>query len=67
MGTNIKSLDELPPVLRPHDIARALNLSRSAVYTIIKKASFPKMRLGKAILIHKNTFLQWLDTLNQGG
>ena len=53
--------------LRPADVATALGVSRTAAYTLVRRAEkaggdpFKVMRLGNTILVSKKSFNEYLD------
>ena len=47
-------------LLRPDDVARRLNLSRSKVYNMLKSGELPCVRLGRSIRIPVDELTEWL-------
>ena len=45
------------------DIAKMLNIGRSAAYNLTKEGHFKIVRIGNAIRISKKSFDEWLDQL----
>ena len=44
------------------EIARRLNIGRSAVYTMLEQGIMPGLRLGRRWLITRHAYLQWERT-----
>lgn len=59
--SRIKSFDELPITLRAEDIAEILGVSRANAYVIMHSKGFPKMQIGKRIMVTKEKFQAWMD------
>ena len=47
------------------DIAKMLNIGRSAAYNLTKEGHFKIVRIGNAIRISKKSFDEWLDNISQ--
>lgn len=58
--------EELPLAMRVDDLMKALQISRGAAYTLVNRADFPCVRLGKTIRIPRELFLQWLKSQAKG-
>lgn len=53
-GTNCnKKYDDLPDWVRPTDAVSYLNISRSALYELLRTKAIPSKRLGRSIRIPK--------------
>ena len=50
-----------PRAMTVMQIASALNLSRSKAYELARSEGFPKIRLGKRLLIPKEAFADWMQ------
>jgi len=48
------------PTLRPLQIAEYLDLSRTAVYKLLKEGDIPSFRIGIKYYISKNVFIEHL-------
>ena len=59
--TRPASLDALPACLSVRDVASALGISRGNAYEVIKADGFPRVVLGKRIIIPKDAFTAWLQ------
>ena len=43
------------------DIQQALGISKNTAYELVNRADFPKLRVGKRILIPRDAFMRWLE------
>ena len=57
----IKSFDELPMTLRAEEVAGILGVSRANAYVIMHSKGFPKMQIGKRIMVTKENFRVWME------
>lgn len=55
------SYDQLPIMLSVTEVARFLGISRTNAYELIHTEGFPKIQLGKRIVIPKDKLLVWLN------
>lgn len=55
------SYDQLPIMLSVTEVAKFLGISRRNPYELIHTAGFPKIQLGKRIVIPKDKLLEWLN------
>jgi len=54
--------DELPLILSARDIyENILGINRTAVYEILNREDLPTLRVGKRILVQKDTFRRFLE------
>lgn len=56
----ITSFDSLPLVMEVSDVQCALRVSKQNAYQIMASADFPKMKIGKRVLVEKDAFKKWL-------
>lgn len=49
-----------PKTLTVEQLAQELNISRASAYTLVKRKDFPKIRIGKRIIIPTLAFETWL-------
>lgn len=50
------------------EVAQALGLSRSTVYsTLLHREDFPVVRLGGSVRVNREKLQQWLDARTKGG
>ena len=61
MENNYKSYSELPLTLSVPEVAAVQGLSRAGAYELVHSASFPKVKIGKRILVPKDKLIQRLD------
>lgn len=52
--------EQLPLMMTVADVEKALQLSRMNAYYICNSKGFPAKRIGKRILIPKDSFIEWL-------
>jgi len=45
----------------PADLQRDWSLSKNTVYALVNRADFPKIRVGRKILIPRDALMRWLD------
>lgn len=57
------SFDSLDIVLDVNDIMQILKISKANAYKIMASDTFPKMALGKRVLVQREDFKNWLDSL----
>lgn len=58
----ITSFDQLPITLRAEDVADILGVSRANAYVIMHSKGFPKMQIGKRIMVTKENLRAWMET-----
>lgn len=56
------TVQDFPLMLRVEDVVQILGVSRTYAYALIRRRTFPVVRLGKAIRIPRDRFFTWLDT-----
>lgn len=61
MVNNYKNYSELPLTLSVPEVAAVLGISRAGAYELVHSASFPKVTIGKRILVPKDKLIEWLD------
>lgn len=57
----ITSFDQLPITLGAEQVAEVLGISRANAYIIMHSKGFPKMQIGKRILVTKDNLLAWMN------
>ena len=60
----IKNLEELPVGLSPEDVGRILGISRAGAYNLVNSKGFPVLRVGKRLVILKDSFIRWIEENN---
>lgn len=61
MEEPFKDIDDLPASFGPETLAKFLRISRTQAYKIVNEKDFPKIRVGRKIIISKSHFRVWLD------
>ena len=64
--TSYKSYDELPLFLNAQTVAKALGVSASSGYELMREPGFPALRVGNRIVIPKERFIRWVDERTGG-
>lgn len=62
-----KSYDELPLFLNAETVAKALGVSPSTGYELMRVPGFPALRIGNRIVVPKEKFIQWVEANSNGG
>ena len=65
-SATVTNVQELPIVLTVDQIQKVLGLSRPKTYELVNTAGFPTIRIGRAIRVPREAFLQWIHE-QQGG
>jgi excisionase family DNA binding protein len=58
---NKENFDQMPCTLNVEEIATILKISKGKAYELVRQGSFPKIKIGKRIIIPFNKFITWLD------
>ena len=61
MEKTFKSMEDLPSFLNADDIAAYIGISRTNAYYLFHRKGFPKLKLGKRLVVQKEKFLKWID------
>ena len=59
--SKFKSYQDLPLTLTAPEVGEVLGISRAAAYELVRSEGFPRMKIGKRILIPRDKFLAWID------
>ena len=59
--SKFKNYDALPLTLTAPEVGEVLGISRAGAYELVHSASFPKVKIGKRILVPKDKLIEWLD------
>lgn len=51
----------IPDMATPAEVADALNISRSMIYSLLKRGELPAYKLGKDYRIHKTDIEKYLE------
>ena len=55
-----RSFDELPLCLSADEISAALNISRTKSFNLMHREDFPSIRIGRRIVVPRDSFLAWM-------
>lgn len=61
MVNNYKNYSELPLTLSVPEVAAVLGISRAGAYELVHSASFPKVKIGKRIVVPRDKLIAWID------
>ena len=53
--------EDIPITFGPLELASIMGISRNKTYELVSEPDFPKIRLGRRIVISKRHFIAWLD------
>jgi hypothetical protein len=56
-----KNFDDIPLTFGPVQLAEILGISKNKAYSLANRPDFPKIRVGKKIVISKKHFISWMD------
>ena len=59
--SKFKSYQDLPLTLTAPEVGEVLGISRASAYELVRSDGFPRMKVGKRILIPRDKFIQWID------
>ena len=51
----------IPMVFGPRELSKILGISKNKTYEVVNRYDFPKIRVGRRIIISKKHFLEWMD------
>lgn len=57
----ITSFETLPVIMNVNDVMKVLRISKPNAYKIMASDTFPKLAIGKRVLVQKDAFLNWLN------
>lgn len=57
----------LPPVLTVPEVARYLRIGKTMAYELTKREDFLAVRVGRAVRVPRDSFLQWLERRARDG
>lgn len=57
-----REISELPIMLSAHNLSMALGISKSNAYMLMRQEDFPSIKIGKRVLVQKDSFRAWLKT-----
>ncbi len=56
-----KNFEALPLMLTAPEVGEVLGISRAGAYELVRSEGFPRMIIGKRILVPRDKFLAWID------
>lgn len=56
-----KDIEEIPMIFGPRELSMILGISKNKTYEVVNRYDFPKIRVGRRIIISKKHFLEWMD------
>ena len=56
-----KNFDDIPVTFSPLELADILGISKTKAYELSNRIDFPKIKIGRRIVICKKHFIEWLD------
>lgn len=56
-----KDIEEIPMIFGPRELSKILGISKNKTYEVVNRYDFPKIRVGRRIIISKKHFLEWMD------
>lgn len=59
--SKFKSYQDLPLTLTAPEVGEVLRISRAAAYELVRSEGFPRMKIGKRVLVPRDAFLRWID------
>ncbi len=59
--SKFKNYTDLPLTLTAPEVGEVLGISRASAYELVRSEGFPRMIIGKRILVPKEKFLAWID------
>ena len=59
--SKFKSYQDLPLTLTAPEVGEVLGISRAAAYELVRSEGFPRMKIGKRVLVPRDAFLRWID------
>ena len=58
----LRTLDDLPAMLKAEHIMAFMGLSKPTVYELLHRDDFPVIKIGKRRIVYKEAFAAWLDS-----
>lgn len=56
-----ENYNDLPLMLSVSEVATALGISRAGAYELVHSVAFPKVKIGKRIVVPKDKLIVWID------
>jgi excisionase family DNA binding protein len=54
-------------LLKPEEVGRILDLSRSKTYQLLASGALPSIRCGKSIRVPRDSLMRWIEKNTTGG
>lgn len=64
-AVSTNSVEHLPLVLSPKDVAVILGVSRNTAYEVLHRRGFPALRVGKQYRVPRDKFMIWLNSASE--
>lgn len=64
---SMETVESLPLVLTPKDIAKVLQISRNTTYELMHRKDFPTLKIGKQYRVSREQFLKWMEQAEKAG
>ena len=55
------SYGDLPLTLNAEEVANVLSISRANAYTLLHSKGFPALRIGRRILVPRDSLISWIQ------
>ena len=65
--SKFKSYQDLPLSLTAPEVGEVLGISRAAAYELVRSEGFPRIKIGKRVLVPRDKFIQWIDENTEVG
>lgn len=62
MKLDVKDYSELPLTLSVEQVAGVLGIGRVQAYNLARTDNFPKLKIGRRIVVPRQAFIKWLET-----
>lgn len=56
-----QTYQDLPLTLTVPEVAKILGISRAGAYELVRSTGFPRINIGKRILVPRDKFIQWIE------
>ena len=61
-NSKIIATSDLPSCLKTEHIAEYLGVGRATAYNLVNSEGFPRVMVGRRIVVPKDAFLNWVET-----
>ncbi len=59
--SKFKNYGDLPLTLTAPEVGEVLGISRASAYELVRSEGFPRMKIGKRILVPRDKLLAWIN------